>query len=225
LSLIYNINIKTKPTCFIIINVGLTFKSNHEEFEKEYEELYKKRITHEFIRSELELSENVKIKLNGTFSRRLYLLDRSNRLYSISYKVQTALWKDPTTNKSNYVSIFPNFIKKYCPMSLHLLENISCNIRKGENVFNHIDDPECFFDCEDSILRPLKRFEKEFKTINPSALLNSKYTEVYNGTISINSHLIKDKLFCKVYELVLVARFFFGIEDGVLALSNKILLL
>jgi hypothetical protein len=218
----YN-QIRIKTTTSIVIKVELSFKSSVRTFEKEYLELYKKRITHEFIRNELGLSEEVKIKLNGTFTRKLYILDENNNICRVSYKMQTAIWTEPLTNRSIYVSIFPCFIKKYCPLSLHLLENISCNTRKGENVFKHIDDPKCYFDCEDSIMKVLRKFEKEFKIANPSALLNSKYVEVYNRSIRLDSHLTSAMRFQRVFELILVARFFFGIEYGLLSLTNTIL--
>jgi hypothetical protein len=167
----------------------------------------------------------VKIKLNGTFTRNLYYLDEKNNVCEISFKIQTAAWMNTSTGKWQYVSIFPCFIKKYCPLSLHLLENISCHTGKGENIFRHIDDPEEFFDCEDPITRPLKRFEKDFKVSDPSALLNSRHVEVYNIPICLDVYTIERKRFQRVYELVLTARVFFGIKEGVLALANSILLL
>jgi hypothetical protein len=130
---------------------------------------------------------------------------------------------DNKSGKWQYVSIFPCFIKKYCPVSLHMLENISSCTGKGENIFDYIDDPEGLFDCEDPIIKPLKRLEKEFKDVDPSALLNSKYTGVYNRTININAYDIAHKRFQKVYELILTARYFFGIAAGVLSLVNAIL--
>ena len=124
--------------------------------------------------------------------------------------------------KWQYVSIFPCFIKKYCPLSLHLLENVSSRARKGDKIFDHIDDPEKLFDCEDSIVRPLVRFEKEFKISNPSALLNSRYVEMGNPPINLDACSIAPKCFKKAYELVLTARIFFGIEAGALSLTNSI---
>lgn len=121
-----------------------------------------------------------------------------------------------------YVSIFPCFIKKYCPLSLHLLENVSSCTGKGEYVLNHIDDPEKLFDCEDSIVRPLVRLEKTFKISNPSTLLNSRYVEMGNQPINLNACSIALKRFKKVYELVLTARVFFSIETGALSLTNSI---
>jgi len=125
--------------------------------------------------------------------------------------------------KWQYVSIFPCFIKKYCPFSLHLLENVSSRTGKGDNIFDHIDDPEGLFDSEDPIARPLVRFEKEFKISDPSALLNSRYAEIYNLSIHLDVYSIAPKRFQKVYELILTARFFFGMGTGVLSLANAIL--
>lgn len=198
----------------------LPFNANPNIF---YNEIYKNRITHGFIRSELGLPESVKLKLNGTFERDLFYLDEENNVCKVIFKIQTAVWMNSETGKWDYVSIFPCFIKKYCPMSLHLLENISCHIRKGENVFRYIDDPEGLFDCEDPLLRPLIIFEKKFKVSNPSALLNSRYVEVYNQPINLDTYNIERRRFQKVYELILTARFFFGVKVGALSLVNAIL--
>jgi len=103
--------------------VELPFKCNSEEFERIYQKEYKSKITHGFIRNELGLSESVRLKLNGTFGRWLYLLDENDRLYVVRYRIQTALWYNPVTGKKMNVSIFPNFIKHYCQPCLHLLEH------------------------------------------------------------------------------------------------------
>ena len=213
------INNKTTTTS-IVINVGLPFNGNPNNF---YEELYKNKITYGFIRSELGFSDDVKIKFNGTFKRDLYYIDDNKSICKTSFKIQTAAWMNKLTNKWQYVSIFPCFIKKYCQMSLNLLENICCLTRKGENIFDHIDDPEGLFDCEDPIARPLKRFEKEFKLSDPSALLNSRYAQVYNLSISLNAYNVVPRRFQKVYELILTAIYYFGIDRGVLAITNSIL--
>lgn len=99
-------------------------------------------------------------------------------------------------------------------MSLQMLEKISCQTRKGENVCRHIADPEDLLDCEDPIVRPLVRLEKEFKISDPSPLLNSRYMQVFNHPIDLNAYRVEPKRFRKVYELILTARFFFGIESG-----------
>lgn len=220
LILIYNINIikKLPPHTSIVLKVELPFNSNPNNF---YDELYKNRITHGFIRSELDLPDDIKIKLNGTFTRALSYLDDKGNICKISFKIQTAVWLD-ASGKWQYVSIFPCFIKKYCPLSLHLLENISSRVRKGDKIFDHIDDPEKIFDSEDPIVRSLVRFEKEFEQSNPSALLNFQYIEIHNRAIQSDAYSIASKRFKKVYELVLIASVFFGVETSALSLANSI---
>lgn len=220
--MIYNINIinKKPPHTSIVIKVELPFNSNPNDF---YDELYKNRISHGFIRGELKLPDDIKIKMNGTFKRKLIYLDEKSNVGKISFKIQTAAWMDAESGKWQYVSIFPCFIKKYCPLSLHLLENLSSRVRKGDKIFDHIDDPENIFDSEDPIVSMLLRFEKEFKRSNLSVLLNFKYTEIHKRPIKTDADNIASKRFKKVYELVLTASAFFGIEVGALSLVNSII--
>lgn len=220
--MIYNINIinKKPPHTSIVIKVELPFNSNPNDF---YDELYKNRISHGFIRGELKLPDDIKIKMNGTFKRKLIYLDEKSNVGKISFKIQTAAWMDAESGKWQYVSIFPCFIKKYCPLSLHLLENLSSRVRKGDKIFDHIDDPENIFDSEDPIVSMLLRFEKEFKRSNLSVLLNFKYTEIHKRPIKTDTDNIASKRFKKVYELVLTASAFFGIEVGALSLVNSII--
>jgi hypothetical protein len=140
----------------------------------------------------------------------------------IQFRIQTAAWKYTASGKWNYVSIFSCFIKRYCSISLHTLEKVNCQTGKGENVFWHIDDPEALFDCEDPIVRPLVKLEKEFKIPDPSTLLNSKYVQVFNRPIDLNVYGVEPKRFKKVYELILTARIFFGIKTGALSEEMQI---
>jgi len=106
-----------------------------------------------------------------------------------------------------------------------MLENISSRERKGDKIFDHIDDPEKLFDCEDSIVRVFLRFEKAFKISDPCVLLNSRYIEMGNEPINLNTSSIASKRFKKLYQLILTARVYFGIETGVLSLTNSIICL
>lgn len=107
-----------------------------------------------------------------------------------------------------------------------MLEYISCQVRKGEFFYRHIDDPKGFLDCEDRITRPIKRMEKESGECNYPALLNSRYTDVYNRPLHIQNNNTKPaKQFPVLYNLVLVARQFFGKQQGVLSLVNTVILL
>lgn len=204
----------------------LPFKCNLENFDKIYQEHYKNKISHDFIRNNLNLSESIRLKLNGTFDRYLEFLDENNCVHRILYKVQTAVWMNNETGKWQYVSIFPNFIKRYCQQCLNMFEYISCQVGKGENVFKHIDDPEGIFDCEDRITKPMRRIEKECLKYNYPALLNSRYTDIYNRPLptTFNSPAT-EKRFSILFNLLCTARCFFGIQQGVLSLMNKIILL
>lgn len=107
-----------------------------------------------------------------------------------------------------------------------MLEYISCQLGKGEFFYRHIDDPEGFLDCEDRITMPIKRIEKESGEHNYPALLNSKYTDVYNRPLRVTGRDTRPaKQFPVLYNFVLVARQFFGRQQGVLSLANTVILL
>lgn len=178
------------------------------------------------IRNQLGISDSVRLKLNGTFERELYLLDENNCMYSVKYSIQTALWLNDKTGKWQYVSIFPDFIKRYVKPCLHLLEYISCHLRKGENIYRYIDDPKEIIDCEDRLIKPLNRIEKDCLKYNYSGLLNSKYTDIYNRPLVIsNKESIIQMQFDVMYLLVLTARLFFGKHNGVISFANEKLLI
>jgi len=199
----------------------LPFKCNPEDFEKFYQEEYKGQISHRFIRSGLNLSDGVRVKLNGAFERWLYLIDEENKLYDVRLKIQTALWFNDKEGKWQYVSIFPNFIKRWYQPSLNLLEYISVKVGKGEDIFKHIDDPKELFLCEDRIAGAVKRLETRCTKLNLEALLNSCYTQVFNRSIPAkNSEERRIRRFPGMYSLIVTARYFFGKDSGVLALTN-----
>ena len=171
------------------------------------------------------LSEGIRLKLNGTFGRWLYFLDEDDRLYKTRYLIQTALWDNPVTGKKTYVSIFPNFIKQYCQPSLHLLEHISRHTGKGEDILRHIDDPEGLVNCEDRFVRTMKRLEIDCSKANYPALLNSRYTEIYNIPVTVSSCNILPRRYPWMYSLVTTAVQYFGKYTGVLSLVNTVITL
>jgi hypothetical protein len=171
----------------------------------------------------LGLPEGVRLKLNGTFGRWLFLLDEDDCLHQVYWRIQTAVWFDERIGKWHYVSIFPHFIKRYCSPSLDLLEYISCTLGKGEDVFRHIDDPEEILDSEDRITMPIRQIEREADRFSYPALLNSRYTEVYNRPLNMPSGIAHFKArFSILYNLVITARQFFGRKYGVLSLVNTV---
>lgn len=213
-----------KPDTFIVIDIELPFKCNFDDFEIIYHNEYKGKITHGFIRNKLKLSDSVSLKLNGTFERWLFLLNKDDCLYSFRYNIQTALWFNAETKKWQYVSIFPNFIKRWCQPCLGVLEYISSNVEKGEDILEHIDDPEEILLCEDRLANAIKRLEFNCTKIKYEALLNSRYTQVFNQSLPVvNRKEISNKRFPVLFSLVVTGSHFFGVHTGVLSLVNRII--
>ena len=207
------------------MNIYVPCKCNLEDFQNLYLDSYKANISHTFIRESLGLLDTVKIKLNGTFKRWFYMLDESNNLYKIRFRVQTALLENPITGKIHYVSIFPKFIKRYLPFSLHFLEILSASLKKGEDIFKHLGDPFDLLTCEDRIVRVLKGLDKKISTFKYVALLNSRYTEIFNRSLSISQtpFSVENMRFPQLFSLVLFARTFFTCSSGSLASTNFLL--
>lgn len=207
------------------MNIDVPCKCNLEDFQNIYQDSYKDNISHAFIRKSLGLSDTVKIKLNGTFDRWFYFIDESNDFCRKRFRIQTALWNDPITGKLHYVSIFPKFIKRYLPFSLHLLEILSASLKKGEDIFKHFGDPYNLFTCEDPLVRILKGIDKKVSSFKYVALLNSRYTEVFNRSLAISHSpfAVEIMRFPQLFSLVLFARAFFTCSSGSLACTNFLL--
>lgn len=193
-----------KPTdTYIVINIELPCKCNQEDFKRIYQENYRAAITNEFIRSNLDGFEVIGLKRNGTFGRKLELLDLSNNLYIVEVRIQTTLWKD-ITGEIHYLSIFPNFIRKYTRPSLTTLEYISCKTKKEEDVFLHIDDKNNIHSCEDRLVYTLKALDNKCNKENYENLLKVKYG--YNSSISsavLNNEVDKSR-FPHIHALIVI---------------------
>jgi len=199
----------------------LPCKCELKEFERIYRENYKAAITNEFIHSKLDGFEVVRLKRNGTFGRALELLDLSGNLYIICFRIQTALWKD-SAGKQHYVSIFPNFIRKFTRPCLSVLEYTSCNTRKGEDIFSHIDDRDNIHSCEDRMVHNLDELDKKCAEKDYAGILNSRYTIVFNKPITISTEEVSRSRFPHVFTLILIVREYFGMHWGSLATASSI---
>jgi len=207
------------------MNIDVPCKCNVEDFKNLYLDSYKAKISHAFIRETLGLLDTVKLKLNGTFKRWFYMLDEANNLYRICFRVQTALWEDPVTGAPHYVSIFPKFIKRYLPFSLHLIEILGASLKKEEDIFKHLGDPFDLLTCEDRIVRVLKGLDKKISTFKYVALLNSRFTEIFNRSLSISQTpcSVENMRFPQLFSLVFFAQSFFSCSSGSLASTNFLL--
>lgn len=164
----------------------------------------------------------VTLKLNGTFGRDLELLDPSGNLYVTRFQIQTALWKD-STGEQHYISIFPNFIRKFTRPCLLLLEYISCNTRKGEDIFSHIDDRDNIHSCEDRIAHILETLDKKFAAEDYKNILNSLCTIAFNRHTTIFTEEVGSKRFPHVFTLIIMVQEYFSVPSGALATAWSIL--
>lgn len=210
-------NIYKPPITYIVIDIDLPCKCSLVKFEEIYQREYKAAITHGFIRSKLELSNDVWLKLNGTFKRMVDFQDDAASLHRSQFAVQTALWRDPETNKYRYVSIFPNFIRRYTRPTLGVLEYISCNIRKGEDIFQHIDDRDNLLICEDPLARILEKLNSMVYKSEVASLLNARYTSVYNTPLSLRQEEVNGMRFPHLVAVILMGRIYFNKKLGALS--------
>ena len=104
-------------------------------------------------------------------------------------KIQKLLVYDEF-GKGHYLSVFPQIIIKYCPLSPDLLEFAIRNVRKGEDVLSHINDPDLTVDCEDPIATPIANMEKRCIRQRFGTVLAQKHTAVSNSLIDINRELV-----------------------------------
>lgn len=141
------------------------------------------------VREELNILSSDKLKKNGTFSRGIYF-SVGNTLEYRRIKIQTMLWSKSNGEKV-YISLFPSFIIKYNKVSCDLIEFISSNVGKGESVFSYIEDVEGLIECEDILIRACEKVDRACITKKFSALLNSRYTEVFNSPLKITESIDK----------------------------------
>ncbi len=151
------------------------------------------------------------------------MLDPSGNLYLVRFRIQTALWKD-STGKQHYISIFPNFIRKFTRPCLSVLEYISCNTRKGEDLFSHIDDWDNIHTCEDRMAHILEVLNKKCAEKDYTGVLNSRYTTAFNRSITLSIEEVGYSRFPHVFTLILMVREYFGMHWGGLALAWSIFL-
>lgn len=164
--------------------------------------------------------EVVRLKRNGTFGRNLELLDPSGNLYMVRFRIQTALWEDPV-GEGHYVSIFPNFIRKFTRPCLSVLEYISCNTGKGEDIFSHIDDRDNIHSCEDRMAHILEALDKKCDAGDYTGTLNARYGTAFNRPIAIPTEEVSRKRFPHVFTLILMAREYYSMHFGGLAAARS----
>jgi len=199
-----------KKTNFIIIQ----FDINYNSFDKSYLDFIEK-ICLVSVRKELNIPQSDKLKRNGTFSRWLYYRD-GDVLKQSRIKIQTLLWTDVNGNRK-YISAFPSFIIKYNIATTDLIEFISINVRKGEDIFKYIEDPENLVESEDVIIKACQKVDRACSNKGFAAQLSSKYTTMFFVSLAIsllNNHNLSLQLLKNTCVLLEVSKVCF--ESGIL---------
>lgn len=209
-----------------IKNIIIQFDINYNQFEEDYEIFLGKLDTND-LRKELQIPETDYLKKNGTFNRGIYYLHNNNLQYS-RIRIQKLQWTTTIDGKEvkRYISVFPSFVIKYNKVSVDTIEYISNTCRKGENIFTVINDPECVLLSEDLLHRACQKVNEACIQENYASILNARYTEVYEVSISFPELIdkISDYRYSSIFELYRTAKVFTGevVEYGVLANLNRL---
>ena len=200
------------------INIILQVHINYNSFQKDYQKNYLGAIDKKDIRNKLNIPETDKLKKNGYWTRKLFY-SVNNILRCSVVKIQKLQWTTQD-GKNHYISVWPDFIIKYNPVSLDLIEFISTKVRKGEHIFKLIDDPECLIECEDLLSYSCQIVNQACKENNYSALLNANYTQIHGTFLEINTTKIKFYRYPNTYLLYKTAQTFYGHSKAILSLIN-----
>jgi len=207
---------KTKPFNYIM-EVDIVY----DIFQDSYNQKYLKAIDSTMmglIQAHFDIPYTDKLKKNGTFKRNLVFTVSLN-LVSVMVRIQTLLWST-ASGERHYISVFPNFIIKYNPLTIPLIELISSNVRKDEDIFNHLNDPENLFDSETELAHSCLRVEHACKNKMFAAILNSRFTNAFNTIAHIEPP--KNTRYPEICTLIAMAKLFFTSPlQSVLTLANK----
>jgi|SRR5690554_673871 len=196
-------------------NIIIQININYKHFEEDYEVFLGKLDTDD-LRKEANIPETDHLKKNGNYKRGIYYLVDNNLKYS-RIKIQKLQWTTIEEGKEvkRYLSVFPSFIIKYNKVSLDLIEHISKNTRKGEDIFTVIDDLECVLPSEDLLHKACQRVNDTCNNYNYASILNTRYTEVFEVTINFPELIvdINNYRYGANYELYRTGEVFFGKDE------------
>ncbi|MFW6270846.1 MAG: hypothetical protein ACOC4G_12295 [Bacillota bacterium] len=200
------------------INIILQVHINYNNFLKDYQKNYLDKIDKEAIRKQLNIPDGDYLKKNGGWQRTLYY--NINRVLQHSrVRIQKLEWTTKTGD-SHYISVWPNFIIKYNPVATDLIELISSNIRKDEDIFTCIKDPDCLLDCEDLLSYSTQRVNQACIEKNYSAVLNANYTRIYATGIKLPDFNWKSFRYPDVFLLVNLGVSSYGNDKRILSHLN-----
>lgn len=207
-------------------NIIIQFDINYNQFEEDYEKFLTGLDTDD-LRKELQIPETDHLKKNGTFERGIYYRHNNNLQYS-RIRIQKLQWTTTVNGKKvkRYISVFPSFVIKYNKVSVDTIEHISNTCRKGEDIFTVINDSDCILLSEDLLHRSCQKVNEACIQENYASILNTRYTEVYEVSISFPEliNVIDNYRYSASYELYRAGQIFTGeiVEHGILSFLNRL---
>jgi hypothetical protein len=165
----------------------------------DYEKNYLNYNWKDTIRDKLGLDKSVRIKKNGSWTRGLYYLTSDNVLKYRRVKILKYEWTDEF-NKKHYISVFPEFIIRWCRLSCEILDLVS-NVGKGENLFSYINDFEGLIDSGDEINDPASCLEKRIIKNNFILSITLKIATAFDVTPSLNKDIVDTMYFPNLFTI------------------------
>lgn len=202
-----------------ILHVDINYNSFTEDYQKFLDE-----IDSNIIKKDLGIPDTDSVIFNGGWYRNFYYLTEKNVLCHSRIYIRKLNWTTPD-GKNHYISLWPDFVIKYNPLSTDLIEYIATNMRKGEDIFfdYHIEDPECLLECEDLIHNFCQKVELACHINKFTAFLNADYTKKYNHPLKVkfDRRFLDNCRYPGIYLLQKTGQTYRGSSDMVLSFLNR----
>ena len=207
------------------INIILQVKVNYNSFKKDYQNNFLNQINLDEIKDDLDIVNIDRLIFNGGWYRNFYYL-ADNILHKTEIYIRK-LNCITENGKNHYISVWPQFVIKYNPLSVDLIEYMATNVRKDEDIFldKNIEDPNLILDCEDFLHYYCLHVEKACELNNFSASLNANYTQNYNQVLNVfvKQELLNNMRYPKIYILHKTGQAYQGSSGMVLSYLNLVL--
>ena len=206
------------------INIILHVDVNYNSFDKDYQNNFLDQINLDEIKDDLDIADIDRLIFNGGWYRKFYyLVDNILHKTDIYIRKLNCITKD---GKNHYISVWPQIVIKYNPLSTDLIEHLAINVRKGEDIFlnKHINDPDFILDCEDLLHCYCLNIEAACESNNFSASLNADHTKKYNQifNVFVNQELLNAMRYPQIYLLCKTGQAYQGSSGMVLSYLNLI---
>jgi len=206
------------------MNIILHVEVNYNRFNEDYQNKFLDRINLDEIEDKLEIPDIDRLIFNGGWYRNFYYL-----IGTVLHKTEIYIRKlncITESGENHYISVWPQIVIKYNPLSVDLIEHLAINLRKGEDIFldENIEDPDLILECEDFLHCYCLQVDTACDINNFSASLNASYTQNYNQVLNVfvNQELLNYMRYPHIYLLHKTGQAYQGSSEMVLSHLNLI---